>query len=52
MGQTVLALWLLSVLGLGTGMLAASPRGAAAEALVPDTAIRAANLPITQSQRC
>jgi dienelactone hydrolase len=50
MGQTVLALWLLSVLGLGTGMLAASPRGAAAEALVPDTAIRAANLPITQAR--
>lgn len=50
MGQTVLALWLLSVLGFGTGMLAASPRGAAAEALVLDTAIRAANLPITQAR--
>ncbi|MFN8982902.1 MAG: MFS transporter [Alphaproteobacteria bacterium] len=49
-GQTVLALWLLSLLGLGTGMLAASPRGAAAEALVPDTAIRAANLPVTQAR--
>jgi MFS family permease len=50
MGQTVLALWLLSVLGLGTGMLAASPRGAAAEALVPDTTIHAANLPVTQAR--
>jgi dienelactone hydrolase len=49
-GQTVLALWLLSVLGLGTGMLAASPRGAAAEALVPDTTNHAANLPITQAR--
>jgi len=49
-GQTVLALWMLSVLGLGTGMLAVLPRGAAAEALLPDTAIRAANLPITQAR--
>ena len=49
-GQLALRLWLLPVLGLGTGMLAASPRGAAAEALVPDTAIRAANLPITQAK--
>ncbi|MFN7594878.1 MAG: MFS transporter, partial [bacterium] len=36
-GQTVLALWLLVVLGLGTGLLAVLPRGAAAEAPVPDT---------------
>ncbi|MCA3281960.1 MAG: MFS transporter [Roseomonas sp.] len=49
-GQTVLALWLLVVLGLGTGMLAVLPRGAAAEALVPDTAIQTANLPITQAR--
>ncbi|MCA3309663.1 MAG: MFS transporter [Roseomonas sp.] len=49
-GQTVLALWLLVVLGLGTGMLAVLPRGAAAEALVPDTTIRAAKLPITQAR--
>jgi MFS transporter, OFA family, oxalate/formate antiporter len=50
MGQPVLALWLLSLLGLGTAMLAASPSGAAAEVLVPDTAIRAANLRITQAR--
>jgi dienelactone hydrolase len=45
-----LALWLLSPLGLGAGLLAVSPRGAAAEALAPDTAIRIASLPNTQAR--
>jgi len=38
------------LLSLGAGLLAFSPRGAAAEALVPDTTIRAANLPITKAR--
>ena len=45
-----LALWLLSPLGLGAGLLVVSPRGAAAEALAPDTAIRIASLPNTQAR--
>ena len=49
-GHAALALWLLSLLGLGTGLLAVSPRGAAAEALAPDTAIRIASLPNTQAR--
>ncbi|MCA3396541.1 MAG: MFS transporter, partial [Roseomonas sp.] len=49
-GQVALALWLLSPLGLGGGLLAVSPRGAAAEALAPDTAIRIASLPNTQAR--
>ena len=48
--QVAMALWLLSPLGLGGGLLAVSPRSAAAEALVPDSAIRAANLPITKAR--
>lgn len=49
-GLAALALWLLSLLGLGTGLLAVSPRGAAAEALAPDTAMRIASLPNTQAR--
>ena len=49
-GHAALALWLLSLLGLGTGLLAVSPRGAAAEALAPDTAMRNASLPNTQAR--
>ena len=48
--QVALALWLLSPLGLGAGLLMVSPRGAAAEALAPDTAIRIASLPNTQAR--
>jgi dienelactone hydrolase len=48
--QVALALWLLSPLGLGAGLLVVSPRGAAAEALAPDTAIRIASLPNTQAR--
>ena len=48
--QVAMALWLLSPLGLGAGLLAFSPRSAAAEALVPDSTIRAANLPKTPAR--
>ncbi|MCZ8140139.1 MAG: MFS transporter [Acetobacteraceae bacterium] len=48
--RPVLALWFLSLLSLGAGLLTVSPRSAAAEALVPDTAIRAANLPTTKAR--
>ncbi len=49
-GGLALAVWLLSLIGFGAGMLAASPRTASAEALVPDTAIRAAGLPMIQAK--
>ncbi|MCA3585719.1 MAG: hypothetical protein IOD03_18805, partial [Methylocystis sp.] len=45
-----LALWFLALLGCGAAMPALSPRAAMAEALVPDTAIQTANLPITQAR--
>ncbi|MCA3418816.1 MAG: MFS transporter [Roseomonas sp.] len=49
-GGLALAVWLLSLIGFGAGIVAPSPRSAAAEALVPDTAIRAAGLPMTQAK--
>lgn len=45
-----LAAWLLAFLTLGGGIMATSSPAAAAEALVPDTAIRAAGLPMTEAK--
>jgi len=44
-----MALWLLTLLGLWAGMLAASPRNAAAEASRPGTAIRTVGLPMAEA---
>ena len=49
-GGLALAVWLLSLISFGGGIVVSSPRTASAEALVPDTAIRAASLPITQAK--
>ncbi|MCA3393434.1 MAG: hypothetical protein INF47_14565, partial [Roseomonas sp.] len=48
--QLALSLWFLVLLGCGAAMPALSPRAAMAEALVPDTAIQTANLPVTQAR--
>jgi OFA family oxalate/formate antiporter-like MFS transporter len=48
--QLALALWFLALLGCGVAMPALSPRAVMAEALAPDTTIRAANLPATQAR--
>jgi dienelactone hydrolase len=48
--QLALSLWFLLLLTCGAAMPALSPRAAMAEALVPDTAIQTAKLPITQAR--
>jgi MFS family permease len=49
-GGLALAVWLLSLISFGGGIVASAPRSAVAEALVPDTAIRAAGLPMIQAK--
>jgi dienelactone hydrolase len=49
-GRPALAIWLLALLGFGPSLLIASSRDAAAQALLPDTEIQTASLPITAAR--